>query len=69
MSRVRFKRRLYSLLEINGGEDLIPVFEEHIKKITGTIDITGALMIGGEGMNSHLVESTHAAALKKFLKL
>jgi len=38
MSRVRFKRRLYSLLEINGGEDLIPVFEEHIKKITGTID-------------------------------
>ncbi len=38
MSRVRFKRRLFTLLEINGGEDLIPVFEEHLKKIKGTTD-------------------------------
>ena len=38
MTRVRFLRQLLSLLEVNNREDLIPLFEKHIKTIKGEVD-------------------------------
>ena len=38
MKRVRFLRQLLSLLEVNGREDLIPLFEKQIKTIRGEVD-------------------------------
>jgi len=38
MTRGRFLRQLLSLLEVNNREDLIPLFEKHIKTIKGEVD-------------------------------
>lgn len=38
MTRGRFLRQLLSMLEVNNREDLIPLFEKHIKKIKGEVD-------------------------------